>query len=164
VCFCGAQSNSDPAKCEALLRASCASKGFAAGRRRCDASDDVSILRARLRPTFLPARPLLESPELRSPFQGGPIQEPHRFSRRASDQSQTTDSSASPQCDSRDPTPPPRPPLPINMVQDPLRCASCFLRNDLFNQVGLLNFHNEVFSFFKKNLALMKYPHLIEIF
>ncbi|XP_059476691.1 TGF-beta-activated kinase 1 and MAP3K7-binding protein 2-like isoform X2 [Neocloeon triangulifer] len=135
VSECIRQSNNDPAKCEALLRASCASKGFAAGRRRGDsASEDVSRLRTKLRPTFLPTRPLYSSPELRSPFQGGPLQEPHRFSRRASDQSQTTASPDASRCESRDPTPPPRPPLPPSMVQDPLMCASCFRPDDLFYQ------------------------------
>ncbi|CAB3380890.1 Hypothetical predicted protein [Cloeon dipterum] len=130
VSECIRQSNSDPAKCEALLRASCARKGSATP----GDGEDVSSLRTRLRPTFLPTRPLHSSPELRPPFQGGPLQEPHRFSRRASDFSQTTAAPVASRCESRDPTPPPRPPLPTSMVQDPLMCASCFRPDHLFHQ------------------------------
>jgi hypothetical protein len=118
--------------------------------------------RAKLRPTFLNTRPPLQQSqklihtnhvlqkELRSPFLGGPLQEPHKHqclnncgSRKSSLNNNNSDNyqekeyfSESYKCSvnqenislfdlipdwsSREPTPPPRPPLPASMVQEPL--------------------------------------------
>ncbi|KAF4518094.1 hypothetical protein B566_EDAN007795, partial [Ephemera danica] len=120
----------------------------------CD-SATPSALRAKLRPTFLNTRPFLSnrrnsnpfidnSSDLRPPFLGGPLQEPHKFNRRRSSTSTTTKEESSEETQgfytsetykcsvntqtrvqdwlpcSREPTPPPRPPLPSNMVQEPI--------------------------------------------